>query len=234
MSETFSVYCDESCHLERDRQKAMVLGAVWCPINARNKINNELRELKSQYGLSKTFETKWVKISPSKSDFYKSVVEYFFKNKDLCFRAVVVPDKRKLDHSLFDQQHDDFYYKMWFVLLKQILEPENRYRIYIDMKDTRGQAKVEKLHQVLCNAKYDFNRNLIEVVQQVRSHEIEILQVTDLFTGALSYLHRQLYTSSAKLEIIQLIQRLSGLSLERSTLPCAKKINVLIWNAQEW
>lgn len=26
MSETFNIYCDESCHLEHDQQKVMVLG----------------------------------------------------------------------------------------------------------------------------------------------------------------------------------------------------------------
>ena len=30
MSEAVNVYCDESCHLEHDRQSVMVLGAVWC------------------------------------------------------------------------------------------------------------------------------------------------------------------------------------------------------------
>ncbi|NHQ60865.1 DUF3800 domain-containing protein [Chlorobium sp. BLA1] len=33
MSEIFNIYCDESCHLENDRHKAMVLGAVWCPLD---------------------------------------------------------------------------------------------------------------------------------------------------------------------------------------------------------
>jgi len=31
MSQVFNVYCDESCHLENDKQKVMVLGAVWSP-----------------------------------------------------------------------------------------------------------------------------------------------------------------------------------------------------------
>lgn len=31
MSEFFNIYCDESCHLENDGQKSMVLGAVSCP-----------------------------------------------------------------------------------------------------------------------------------------------------------------------------------------------------------
>ncbi len=32
MTNTFNVYCDESCHLENDHQKAMVLGVVWCSL----------------------------------------------------------------------------------------------------------------------------------------------------------------------------------------------------------
>ena len=35
MSELIHVYCDESCHLENDQMRAMVLGAVWCPASHR-------------------------------------------------------------------------------------------------------------------------------------------------------------------------------------------------------
>ncbi len=33
MGDIFNVYCDESCHLENDHRKVMVLGAVWCPFD---------------------------------------------------------------------------------------------------------------------------------------------------------------------------------------------------------
>ena len=32
MTQVFNIYCDESRHLEHDRQKVMVLGDVWCPL----------------------------------------------------------------------------------------------------------------------------------------------------------------------------------------------------------
>jgi hypothetical protein len=38
MSEVFNNYCYESCHLPRDGQKAMVLGAVWCPQDKTREI----------------------------------------------------------------------------------------------------------------------------------------------------------------------------------------------------
>ena len=42
----FNVYCDESCHLEHDRFKAMSLGAVWWPLNKVLEVNKRLTEIK--------------------------------------------------------------------------------------------------------------------------------------------------------------------------------------------
>jgi hypothetical protein len=233
-SKVFNVYCDESCHLEHDHIPVMTLGAVWCPREIKDSVFRDIRALKERYGLSKQFEAKWVKVSPAKEEFYLSLVEYFFKNRGLHFRGVVIPDKMKLDHERFSQTHDGFYYKMWFVLLKQIFAPDCRYRVFIDIKDTHGQSKVAKLHEVLCNAQYDFDRKMIEDVQQIHSHEVEIMQLTDILVGALAYIHRGLTSSTAKQKLIKRMRDLSGLDLLRSTLPREKKINLLVWNAQEW
>ncbi len=85
-----------------------------------------------------------------------------------------MPDKTILDQERFTQTHDDFYYKIYFDMLKTILSPQDKYNIYIDIKDTKSQLKVKKLHEVLCNNMYDFSRKIITKVMQVRSHEIEI------------------------------------------------------------
>ena len=45
MSRAYNVYCDESCHLENDRQPAMVLGAVWCPLKKARDIAIRIREI---------------------------------------------------------------------------------------------------------------------------------------------------------------------------------------------
>lgn len=234
MVQTYNIYCDESCHLEKDQIPVMVLGAVWCPLSRCPEVSKRLRALKSEHGLSPDFELKWVKVSPAKLAFYEAVIDEFFMSEYLQFRAVVIPDKSKLNHIAFNQSHDEFYYKMWFVLLKQLFVPGFSYRIYIDIKDTHGAAKVKKLEKVLRNANYDFDREMIEWVQQVRSHEVEILQLTDLLIGALAYVHRGLQTSTAKLALINRMRSHSGLGLKQTTLPRAKKMNLLIWNAQEW
>jgi len=233
MSNIYNIYCDESCHLEHDHQKAMVIGATWCPSEEVKKIFADLRAIKIRHGLAKNFEIKWVKISPSKIDFYLEIADYFFDAEELHFRAVVIPDKGKLNHAAFSQDHDQWYYKMFFVLLKQIFDPYARYRIYLDIKDTRSQQKVKKLHGVICNSFYDFDKTIIERVQQVRSHEVEIVQITDLLIGALAYAHRGLNTSQAKMAFIQRLRERSGRSLLRTTLPKEEKMNILVWNPQE-
>jgi len=233
-SSVYNIYCDESCHLEHDHQKVMVLGAVWCPLEEVKRISTDLRNIKAMHGLAKDFEIKWVKISPAKVGFYLDIADYFFDTDALNFRGVVIPNKDKLNHEAFFQSHDEWYYKMFFVLLKQILDPRFRYRIYLDIKDTRSQEKVKKLHEVLCNNIYDFDKSIIERVQQVRSHEVEIMQITDLLTGALAYIHRGLATSQAKLALVKKLQERSGLTLLNTTLPREEKMNILVWSPQEW
>ncbi len=233
MSQTFNIYCDESCHLENDHQQSMVLGAVWCPLEKVKEINMQLHEIKAGHKMKPGFEVKWTKVSPGKQIMYHDLIEYFFSNNDLHFRALIIPDKSKLQHDAFDQSHDDWYYKMYFDMLKVIFDPNDHYRIYLDIKDSRSAIKILKLHEVLCNSLYDFSFQIIERVQTVHSHEVEILQLADLLIGAVSYVNRGLNTSQTKLDLINLIRERSHYSLTKTTLLREEKFNLFRWEASE-
>jgi hypothetical protein len=234
MSEIFNIYCDESCHLQHDGQKAMVLGAIWCPLDKAREIAVRLREIKYKHGLAPEFEVKWTKVSESKVGFYLDLLDYFFDDDDLHFRALIVPDKTKIDHSGFaGQDHDTWYYKMYFDMLKVLLSPEERYRIYLDIKDTRGAEKVKKLHKVLCNSLYDFSREIVERVQLVHSHEMEQLQLADMLIGAILYVNRDLHGNAGKLALVKRMQERSGYGLSKTTLYRENKVNLFRWHAQE-
>jgi hypothetical protein len=233
VDKVINVYCDESCHLENDHIPVMVLGALWCPADKTRGISDNLRSIKIRHKLKPEFETKWTKVSPSKIDFYQELVDFFFDNADLHFRALIVPDKSKLGHEAFGQTHDVWYYKMYFDMLKAILDPEARYRIYLDIKDTQGGAKVAKLRNVLCNNIYDFSREIIERIQLVQSKEVEILQLADLLIGAVAYANRGLEGSRAKINLVHLMKRRSGYSLTRTTLLRESKVNLFRWHATE-
>jgi len=234
MSQIFNIYCDESCHLENDRQKAMVLGAVWCPLEKTREIAVRLREIKKKHHMPASFEVKWTKVSPAKKELYLDLIDYFFDDDDLHFRALIIPDKSKLRHDAFPgQDHDTWYYKMYFDMLKVILRPDAQYRIYLDIKDTRGAEKIKKLHDVLCHNIYDFSRQVIERLQLVHSHEIEQLQLADLMIGAIGYLNRGLQGNAGKEAIIQRMQQRSKYALTKTTLQKEEKINIFHWQATE-
>jgi hypothetical protein len=234
MSETYNIYCDESCHLENDHQKAMVLGAVWCPLDKTREISVRLREIKKKHGMPAPFEVKWTKVSQAKVDLYLDLVDYFFDDDDLHFRALIIPDKALLNHGAFaGQDHDSWYYKMYFDMLKVIFRPDARYRVYLDIKDTQGARKTAKLHEVLCNNMYDYSREVLERLQLVHSHEIEQLQLADLLIGAVGYLNRGLQGNAGKMAIIDRMRQRSGYSLTKTTLLREEKINLFRWHAAE-
>jgi len=233
MPQSYNIYCDESCHLEHDHQGVMVLGAVWCPADKVREVMTRIKEIKARHGVAALTEVKWVKVSPARLPLYLELVDYFFDDDDLHFRALTVPDKGKLDHAAFGQEHDEWYFKMYFDMIKILLAPKNEYRIFLDIKDTRSSAKVAKLHEVLCNNMYDFRREILKQIQTVRSHEVQILQLCDILLGAVGYTNRDLHTSRAKEELIERIKQRSGYSLKRSTLWGESKLNLFVWRASE-
>lgn len=229
MSHIYNVYCDESCHLQNDNQKALVLGAVWIKKECSGSTFRDLKALKEKHGLSRHFEAKWTKVSQAKKDYYTDLINYFFDNQDLHFRGVVVPDKTVLNHDAFNQNHDTWYYKMFFLLLKFILQTDSHYNLYLDIKDTKSLPKVNELKRIL-NITSASDISILNA-QQIRSHEVELMQVTDMLIGALSYKHRGLTTNETKLELIDLIENNIGEKImTASTSREQSKFNILIWN----
>lgn len=218
----YNVYCDETCHLENDGVNDMVLGAVWCPQNKLREINQRIREIKMRNGVSEKMELKWTKISPAKVEMYMDIINYFFDDDDLHFRAIIIPDKTKLDHLKFNQTHDEWYYKMYFDMLKVIFTPNDNYEVYIDIKDTHSYHKSQKLREVCSNSMYDFSNSVIRRLQPIRSDEVQIMQIVGLLIGAIGYENRifpvGLKKSVAKQQVIDLIRKRSNYSLRRTTL----------------
>jgi len=217
MNKTFNFYCDESCHLENDHQPFMLIGYVSCAINQVQLHSKNIRQLKAEHHVF--YETKWSGLSKAAYPLYNDLIDYFFAT-DLQYRAIVI-DKSQLKHEEYNQDHDDFYYKMYYQLLSKKLVPEHNYNIYLDIKDTRSAKKVNGLKNFL-------NNNFIAVrnLQNIRSHESELMQLTDIITGALSYHLRGLNQVIAKNKIIEKIQLHSKQPLGHSTPKDHQKFNL--------
>jgi len=224
----FDLFCDESAHLEHDGLPWMALGVVWCPHDKTREIAVRLREIKERRGFNPHAEVKWTKVSPAMTHLYLDLLDYFLDDDDLHFRAVVV-DKRTHRAAENGGDHDAWYYALYFDLIEPLLRPSGRYRIYLDIKDTRSQRKVQSLHEVLCNSQLDFDRKIVERVQQVRSHEVEQLQLADLLLGAVTYANRELSGNDAKVAFVSRLRARTALQLTKTTLLQEPKVNLYFW-----
>jgi len=224
----YNIYCDESCHLENDHNDVMLLGAISCPADKVHNFSQELKQLKEEF--KARGELKWTKVSDSRLDFFIKVVEFFFSKPELGFRSLIVKHKQMLDHKMFNENsHDNFYYKMYYFLLINwsIFTTENSYNIFIDIKDTRSRVKLDNLEEIICKS---IKSKVVDKMQHVRSHEVELLQLSDFLLGAISYSSRNLSGSSAKLAVINRIKELSGIDINYNTPPWEEKFNLFYFS----
>lgn len=231
-----TVFCDESCHLQKDGSPIMVLGAMYCLSAQRKQIYSDIRAIKEKHGLNSHFEIKWTKVSESKIDFYLELLDYFWENSNLHYRGLVATGKDKLNHTKYnDDDYDLWYYKMYFRTLDPIIRQENEYHILVDIKDTKGGKRIKKLKEVMCNNIYDFNGEVITHIGQINSRESEILQLADLLNGALAYHYRKLENddtaNKGKVEFVTALQKRKNIDM--STARYESKFNLFIWKPRK-
>lgn len=140
------------------------------------------------------------------------------------FRAIII-DKSKLNHASFGQSHDDFYDKMYYQLLNKKIYPDSNYNIYIDIKDTHSYKKARSLKRYL---ERDYHN--IRTLQVIRSYESELLQLTDVLMGAISYRLRELNRVTAKNNIIEKIERHCNRPINKGTYKDEQKFNLFFIN----
>ncbi|MBQ6230533.1 MAG: DUF3800 domain-containing protein [Eubacterium sp.] len=228
----YNIYCDESCHLEHDSETIMIIGGIKIPTSIRKRVRGDILDIKNKYGIPPYAEIKWNKVANCNIDYFKSLVDYFFDNEEMSFRAIVV-DKTKLNHKKYNQTHDEFYYKMYFHCLSGLVETQDENYIYLDKKDTKGSYRISRLHFYLSQKTHDFDQSRIKRIQCVNSRELPVIQLTDLLIGAVGYKNRDIpLRSEAKSELVEYISKRSKYQLTKSTFLSEKKFNLFFIDLQ--
>lgn len=226
-SPTINIYSDESHHLH-NQGDMMVIGSVWCLDDAKRILTDKIALLKSQHQIAKHREIKWTKVSPAKKEYYESLIELFFK-EDVNFRAIVVPTST-LRHADFNQSEDDFYYKMQYTMLANIVRKKAGFlRIYLDYKDTWSNVRSQRLVSYL---ERDTRLNNLQhkfTAQPIRSYENAAMQLADLLIGAVAYANNSPKPDSVKMELVAKIENLAGQKLTQQTPFGVDKFNIFMW-----
>lgn len=227
MSILYNLYIDETCHLEHDKQSVMCIGYTKITHNDYLKVKDDLKKIKLKH--KSATEIKWSKVSMSRMELYKELIDYFFDN-NIAFRCVLVKNKKSLDHEKFNRgDHNAFYYKMIYLLLhnKYVNPIDEKYRVILDVKDSRGRERLTELDK--CLNPSDEDKSFV-YFQHIRSDENELIQMTDLLIGAVGFKARQEHTKSdaskVKCELIDYLEKKSGYSLDEGTIPWESKFNI--------
>lgn len=150
--EQLTFYIDESCHLEHDHFPVMCIGYIKVPKEQTEEMKQCIKAIKRRHNI--LHEIKWNTISNTHIDMYKELIDYFF-DSNMEFRCILVKYKDRLDNLSFNNgEHDNFYYKMiYYLLVNPYTNPSamNNYRVFLDIKDTKGRAKLNKIQEVFSN-----------------------------------------------------------------------------------
>ena len=233
MADLVNVYCDESCHLERDGIPIMVLGAVWCKAHLARRIALRIRAIKLRHGLPSAFEVKWSRVTANRLPLYLDLVDYFFAEDCLHFRGILIPNKGMLRQPGINGSDDDWYYRLCFDLLDSLVDPRDVYGIYLDIKDTRSERNRADLECRLQAKRRELDAAFLCRVQHIRSHESEILQLCDLLIGAIGYQARGLTGSVPKASVVRRIREHSGRVLEGASPEPGSRFALLERRAEE-
>lgn len=219
-------YCDESCHLLKDKSQYMVIGTLYCSKKKARSISLAIRNIKIKHNLDPFFEIKSTKVSNGNIELYKDLIDFFLHESNLCFRAIII-DKTRLDHRRFNQTHDEWYYKMYYNLISKVAFEESYNTVYMDLKDVHSGRRCIKLQEILINSNHHMiNFNVIPI----DSKRSNIIQLSDLLIGLVCYKAKGLKTSNAKLSLIRSLE--NSLRIDISRTNYEKKLNIFYWTGE--
>ncbi len=211
------VYCDES---SQTKNKYMVIGGIWIPEPNVKKIDDEILDFRNTSGMSN--ELKWGKVSKGKLNEYKQFVDIVFSylvKRHLVYRCIVV-NMWDYDINKFSNGDSELgFYKIYYQLLLQNYLNGYRYIVYPDDRQNSYKHRLEALKIILnrgIKKKYNVEANPIRAIEARKSHEVNLIQAVDLFTGAIGYKWNKMDfkpdASAAKIELAQYIAYKANLS----------------------
>ena len=201
----------------------MAIGVLYCSKSYAKKISNEILKIKMKNNLSRNFEIKSTKISNGNLSVYLDLLDYFIKNDDLNFRCIII-DKRYLNHKKFNQTHEDWYYKMYYLLISKIISGDIYNTIYMDYIGKNSGRKCQKLSEVLNNS---YHHHKSYRVIPINSKSSNILQLADFLIGLACYNFKGLNSSIAKQILINKIKYDLNITMQDTNY--SEKFNIFKW-----
>lgn len=207
----------------------MVIGGIWCPRSLESDVRAKLAEVRRLNNLYK--EVKWGKVSSAYLAKYEEFVDVFFEFPALMFNCIVV-DRTIIDYRRYHNNNRRVAFsKFYYQLLSRKTLPNHFYWIFPDHQADRESDPLPNLKDIVNN--YHQREHGCSPIRQIepRSSATEdLIQLADLFTGAVQAAWNQKISRPAKLQLCNLIARRAGWrSLRRATGVGVRPVNIWCW-----
>jgi hypothetical protein len=182
----YYIYCDESS-INNDGNDFMIIGAIFVDKEIKNQVKNKINKIKKRHGYYK--ELKWSKATERYLPAYKEIVDYFYSidGKDFRFCCIEV-DKRKIKYNDYHNGDEELaFYKFYYELLKNKFESDAFYNIFLDFKPNKNKHRIKFLNSYWNKRIFYYKNSIIKNVSSLESSKNSIMQVADLFIGAVGH-----------------------------------------------
>ncbi len=75
-SHNYTLYCDESCHLQFDKSNVLCIVGIIVPDNRISEYKEIIKQIKRKHGI--LHEIKWNTVSKTHLDMYEELIHFFF------------------------------------------------------------------------------------------------------------------------------------------------------------
>lgn len=229
----YNLYCDES-RVENKESPIMVIGCIEIPRKEKKVIIEKLKSIYSKYQF--IHELKWAKVHDKFLPFYRDLIDYYLSNPSIQFRCIIV-DKAKVNLEQFHDNDEELaFFKFYYLLLKEKLQSNNEYYIFLDKKTTRDKNRARALHAYL-DSFILWNRKKcnIKAFHAIESKNNLLIQITDYLVGLIGFAcNEKVTTDNAKGQLVQYLnERLKRENLCITTPLNEKKFNVFVWEGRK-
>jgi len=204
----FEIYCDESYSdlftSKKNDAKFMVIGGIWVEAQKRIEYKHSINQILKKNGFFG--ELKWNKILGAKIDLYKQIIDCFFEN-DIRYRCIVI-EKEKVNLVKYHCSDAELgFYKFYYQLLHHWIDDFNEYSIFLDNKTNRVSQRQKFLKE--CLKKSNPSSGILNL-QSLKSHQVLMIQIADLLTGAVAAKFNNNIRSQAKKDVVKYLEEKQG------------------------
>lgn len=208
------IYCDESRQdlLTSSKPTAVytLIGSLWMTKEIRLYLTGRTLALREEHNV--WGEIKWSKVSPSKIEFYKDLIDLFFESQKMPYFRCILIESDKVDNDKYNSGDCELgFYKFYYqVLYHWIYTNPINCRVFCDIKENRDKNRLKTFHRIL---QYTSNGR-VEAVQALRSSDTPMLQFCDFLLGmASARLNESVIQGSAKFALIEYFEKQLGMKI---------------------